>query len=103
MTSTSARTVRTVALLLAASALLSRFMGYGRDLLLNSLYGATDLTDMYRASFVVPDMLNYLLAGGALTLSLLPQMSRVYARLDAQHAADAEPIGRHPDVDRLFS
>ena len=103
MASTSARTVRTVALLLAASALVSRFMGYGRDLLLNSLYGATDLTDMYRASFVVPDMLNYLLAGGALTLSLLPQMSRVYARLDAQHRPDTSQVGRHPDVDRLFS
>ncbi len=103
MASISARTVRTVALLLAASALVSRFMGYGRDLLLNSLYGATDLTDMYRASFVVPDMLNYLLAGGALTLSLLPQMSRVYARLDAQHRPDTSQVGRHPDVDRLFS
>ncbi len=103
MTSASARTVRTVTLLLAGSALLSRLMGYGRDLLLNSLYGATEMTDIYRASFTVPDMLNYLLAGGALTVSLLPRMTRVYARLDAQQAAGMPPIGRHPDVDRVFS
>ncbi|MCO4761968.1 MAG: murein biosynthesis integral membrane protein MurJ [Myxococcales bacterium] len=99
----SARTLRVVTILLAASALLSRLMGYGRDLLLNSLYGATELTDIYRASFTVPDMLNYLLAGGALTVSLLPQMSRVYARLDAAQPAGSPPVTRHPDVDRVFS
>ncbi len=79
--------VRTIALLLAGSALISRLLGYGRDFLLNTLYGATELTDVYRASFAVPDMLNHLLAGGALTVSLLPRMAALYAKVDARLAA----------------
>lgn len=92
--------LRVSALLLAASAGLSRVLGYGRDLLINAAFGASEATDVYRASFVVPEMLNYLLAGGALTVSLLPQMTALYARLDREAGAE---IGRHDDVDALFS
>lgn len=103
--------VRAVALLLAGSALLSRVLGYGRDFLLNYLYGATELTDIYRASFAVPDMLNYLLAGGALTVSFLPRMAALYAEVDRRrgHAAAGDDL--HPgqggvsdaEVDAIFS
>lgn len=82
--------VRTIALLLAGSALLSRLLGYGRDFILNTMFGANELTDVYRASFAVPDMLNYLLAGGALTVSLLPRMAALYAKVDQRDAAQAD-------------
>lgn len=99
--------VRTMALLLAGSALLSRLLGYGRDLLLNGLYGATEITDVYRASFAVPDMLNYLLAGGALTVSFLPRMTALYARTRhgaASTPAEAETAAEGAEqVDRVFS
>jgi putative peptidoglycan lipid II flippase len=79
MTQELALRLRTVALLLAASNLLSRILGYGRDWLISTNFGATGLTDVYQASFMLPDMLNHLLAGGALTVSLLPRMSALYA------------------------
>jgi putative peptidoglycan lipid II flippase len=87
--------IRSSSLLLAGSALLSRGLGYGRDLLLNALHGATGMTDVYQASFTLPDMLNYLLAGGALTVSLLPRIADVQAR--RERGEDA------PDVDEVFS
>ncbi|MBM4342786.1 MAG: murein biosynthesis integral membrane protein MurJ [Deltaproteobacteria bacterium] len=74
--------IRAAALLLAASTLLSRILGYGRDWLIGFEFGATGQTDMYQASFTVPDLINHLLAGGALSVSLLPRMAELYARQD---------------------
>ncbi len=71
--------IRAVTLLLALSSLVSRVLGYGRDWLINYEFGATGATDVYQASFTLPDMINYLLAGGALSVSLLPRMSALYA------------------------
>lgn len=93
------RRIQAVTLLLAASSLLSRVLGYGRDWLISYHYGATGQTDVYQASFTVPDMLNYLLAGGALTVSLLPRMSALYA----QERQDPPPPGTLAPSDRAFS
>jgi putative peptidoglycan lipid II flippase len=69
-----------VALLLAASVLLSRLLGYARDLLLANLAGAGAETDAYFIAFLVPDLLNYLLAGGALAIAFIPFYTRVRER-----------------------
>ena len=93
--------IRAVTLLLAMSSLLSRILGYGRDWLINYEFGATGATDVYQASFTLPDMINYLLAGGALSVSLLPRMSALYA---AERNGTAEP-GQDglSHADRVFS
>lgn len=91
--------IRAVALLLAASNLLSRLLGYGRDWLINFHFGANGLTDVYQASFTVPDMLNYLLAGGALSVSLMPRMAALYA----QEAASPPPPGQLSPSNHTFS
>ncbi len=88
--------IRAAALLLAASTLLSRILGYGRDWLIGFEFGATGQTDVYQASFAVPDLLNHLLAGGALSVSLLPRMAELYARQDR---GEGEP----GEADRAFS
>lgn len=93
--------IRTVALLLAGSSLLSRILGYGRDWLINYEFGATGATDVYQASFTLPDMMNHLLAGGALSVSLLPRMSALYAAERAGTAVD--PVDGLSDADRVFS
>ena len=72
------------ALLLGASNLLSRVLGFGRDWLINYEFGATGQTDVYQASFTLPDFINYLLAGGALSVSLLPRMAQLYAKPNDQ-------------------
>ena len=62
-------------MLLAFANLLSRLLGFGRDWLLSYSFGASGQTDVYQASFTLPDLLNYLLAGGALSVSLLPRIA----------------------------
>ncbi len=88
--------IRAAALLLAASTLLSRVLGYGRDWLIGFEFGATGQTDVYQASFTVPDLINHLLAGGALSVSLLPRMAELYARQDRGE-------GQAGEADRAFS
>lgn len=79
------------ALLLAASVLLSRLLGYAREALLAYQVGAGPNADAYYAAFQIPDLLNYLLAGGALSIAFVP--------LYTQHRAD----GRRADADHLLA
>jgi putative peptidoglycan lipid II flippase len=81
------RRIRAAALLLAASVLLSRLLGYGREALLAYRLGAGAATDAYYAAFQIPDLLNYLLAGGALSIAFLPLYTRHLARGDEAAAA----------------
>ncbi|MBP1684295.1 MAG: mviN [Deltaproteobacteria bacterium] len=74
------------AMLLAGSVLLSRILGYAREALLAYQVGARSSTDAYFAAFQIPDLLNYLLAGGALSIAFLPLYTRYLARRDADAA-----------------
>jgi putative peptidoglycan lipid II flippase len=79
------RRVAGVALLLAASVLASRLLGFVRDVVLAGMIGRNAQTDAYSAGFMLPDLLNHLLAGGALSVAFLP----VYERLRKQRGAAA--------------
>ena len=76
-----------VAAVLAGSVLLSRVLGYVREAVLARELGASAATDAYYAAFQIPDLLNYFLAGGALSIAFVPYYSRVLAQ---QGAAAAE-------------
>jgi putative peptidoglycan lipid II flippase len=82
-----ARRIPAIALLLAASILLSRVLGYVREAVLAWQLGATAEVDAYRAAFQIPDLLNYFLAGGALSIAFVPFYTRVKAR-DGLQAAE---------------
>jgi putative peptidoglycan lipid II flippase len=56
--------------------LLSRALGYVRDAVLAWRIGATGEADAYFAAFMVPDLLNHLLAGGALAIAFIPFYTR---------------------------
>ncbi len=75
----SPRTPRVVAAaaLLAASVLLSRVLGFAREAVLANRVGAGPEMDAYRAAFQIPDLLNYFLAGGALSIAFIPMYARV--------------------------
>jgi putative peptidoglycan lipid II flippase len=79
------RRVAGAALLLAASVLLSRLLGFARDVVLAGMIGRNAQTDAYSAGFMLPDLLNHLLAGGALSVAFLP----VYERIRKQRGAAA--------------
>jgi putative peptidoglycan lipid II flippase len=75
------------AVLLASSVLLSRLLGFAREALLAYRVGAGAQADAYYAAFTIPDLLNYFLAGGALSIAFLPRYSRHLAERDEAAAA----------------
>ncbi len=72
------------ALLLAASVMASRFIGYFREVALAHQVGVGRETDAFYTAFFIPDILNYLLAGGALALAFIPLYNRVRRREGAE-------------------
>ncbi len=71
------------ALIMAFSVLVSRFMGLFRDKIISWQFGAGGETDIYFAAFVVPDFLNYLLAGGYISITLIPLLSKRFEEDEA--------------------
>lgn len=74
------------ALLLAGSQLASRVLGYVREIVLAQLEGRSTQADAYFAAFLIPDLLNHLLAGGALSIAFIPFYTRALARGGEQEA-----------------
>ena len=77
-----------VAGVLAGSVLLSRVLGYLRESVLARELGASASADAYYAAFQIPDLLNYLLAGGALSIAFVPFYSRVLSQEGTAAAED---------------
>lgn len=67
------------AFIVGAGILLSRFMGLVRDKLISLLFGASPESDLYFAAFVIPDFINYLLAGGYFSITLIPFLTKYFA------------------------
>ena len=73
----------------AAGILLSRLLGFARNVVLANRLGDTPAADAYEAAFVIPDFLNYLLAGGFLAITFIPILSRYLAADDIEGARAA--------------
>ncbi len=65
--------------LLMASTILSRVLGYVRDIIISSTYGQGKMTDAYLAAFSIPDFLYSLLVGGAVSAAFIPVFSSYIA------------------------
>lgn len=76
----SGRRLGAAALLLGSSVLLSRVLGFARDMVLAGRLGVGPATDAFSAAFQIPDLLNYLLAGGALSIAFTPLYLRTLQR-----------------------
>ena len=62
-------TVFSATVLLISAVMLSRLIGYARDAYIAWKYGAGGATDAYVAAFTLPDFLNYIVAGGAASIT----------------------------------
>jgi putative peptidoglycan lipid II flippase len=82
------------AAIVSGSILVSRLLGLLRETLLAALLGVSSAGDVYRDAFFVPDLLNYLMAGGFLTITLVPILAK---RLEA-----GEVEGSHRDFTAVF-
>lgn len=73
--------------IMMVSLLLSRVLGLVRDAIIAAKFGGQlDLTDAYRMAFSVPDLLFFLVAGGALSSAFIPVFSE-YLHTDREDDA----------------
>jgi putative peptidoglycan lipid II flippase len=62
-----------------ASVLASRLLGFLREWTVAHQIGSNAITDTYYAAFTLPDFLNYLVAGGALSITFIPVFTKYLA------------------------
>jgi len=74
-------------LLLMGTVMLSRVIGYVREAYIAYAFGAGGQTDAYVAAFTLPDWLNYIVAGGAASITFISIYTRFLAE---KRDADAE-------------
>jgi putative peptidoglycan lipid II flippase len=74
-------------LLLMSAVMLSRVIGYIREAYIAYAFGAAGLTDAYVAAFTLPDWLNYIVAGGAASITFISIYTRFLAE---KREADAQ-------------
>lgn len=70
--STPSKTVGSAALLIAVAGIASRILGFLRDRILASQFGAGDVLDAYYAAFRIPDLIYSFLVLGALSAAFVP-------------------------------
>ncbi len=73
-------------LLLMTTITLSRVIGYIREAYIAYAFGAGKLTDAYVAAFTLPDLLNYILAGGTASITFISIYTRFLAEKREQDA-----------------
>lgn len=78
-------------LLLMGTVMLSRVIGYAREAYIAYAFGAGSQTDAYVAAFTLPDFLNYIVAGGAASITFIS----IYTRFLAEK--------RNEDAQKTFS
>jgi putative peptidoglycan lipid II flippase len=78
-------------LLLIGAQVLSRIIGYVREMYVAAAFGAGRETDVYNAAFQIPDFLYYIVAGGAASITFVS----IYTRYLAEE--------RHQEAERVFS
>lgn len=81
-----ARRIPFIAALIGGSNLLSAGLGYVRESLIAAMFGAGPATDAYFSAFRLPDLLNYFLAGSALSIAFLPRYTNLF--VEDQEKAD---------------
>ena len=84
-TSTPSKTVGSAALVIALAGVASRFLGFIRDRILASTFGAGDVLDAYYTAFRIPDLLYSFLVVGALGAAFVP----VFTGLWEHHKEEA--------------
>jgi putative peptidoglycan lipid II flippase len=66
-------------LLVISTVMASRVIGYARDAYIAWAYGAAGTTDVYMTAFTLPDFLNYVVAGGAASITFISIYTRFLA------------------------
>ncbi len=78
--------VANVAMLLVGATLISRVLGYVREILIYSNFGQNRITDAYNAAFSIPDFVYLILVGGALSSAFVPVYTSYLAKKQEKEA-----------------
>ena len=76
---TTHRRIAAATSIVMASILLSRILGFFREWTVAHQMGSNAVTDAYYAAFTLPDFLNYLIAGGSLSITFIPVFAKYVA------------------------
>ncbi|GIV21451.1 MAG: putative lipid II flippase MurJ [Armatimonadota bacterium] len=85
MTGETHKVARAAAVMMAAI-FVSRVLGQLRDTAIAAWFGQNAYTDVYRAAFSIPDLLFFLIAGGALSSSFVPVFTEYLTRGQEEEA-----------------
>ena len=77
--SAPSKTVGSAAMLIAIAGIVSRILGFFRDRILASHFGAGDVLDAYYAAFRIPDLIYSFLVLGALSVAFIPVFTGLLA------------------------
>lgn len=80
------RSVAAAAGIMVAAILASRVLALVRDMVVSYYFGAGMVTDAYKAAFSLPDLLYYLIAGGALSSAFIPVFTEYLTLKDEDNA-----------------
>ena len=89
------KAIRIASLIWGASILASRFVGLLRESVIGRTLGGGSAADVYWTAFVLPDYLNYLLAGGALSIVFIPLFQAHLQKNDEEGAWRAFSVIAH--------
>ena len=81
--------VASAALLLMIATMLSRVVGALRETYVAYAFGAGPVTDPYVAAFTLPDLLNYMASGGAISVSFISIYTRYLSEKREEEASHA--------------
>jgi putative peptidoglycan lipid II flippase len=76
------RKIGGASLIMMISIFLSRFMGLFREMTIAAVGGANMTVDAYRVAFILPEILNHILASGFLSVTFIPILSKYLAKDD---------------------
>jgi putative peptidoglycan lipid II flippase len=85
------RVMRAAALLMA-SMIISRLLGYVRDMVMYPMFGQGALTDAFTAAFYIPNFLYQIIIGGAISAAFIPVFSSYLAKDDQRNAWQVSDI-----------
>jgi putative peptidoglycan lipid II flippase len=71
------RQITRAAGIVGAATLISRFLGYARDMVLASIFGAGMVADAFIAAFRIPNLLRRLFGEGSLSIAFIPVFTEI--------------------------
>ncbi|MCX7885306.1 MAG: murein biosynthesis integral membrane protein MurJ [Caloramator sp.] len=86
MTKNKGENIQKATVIVMLALFLSRILGFVREMIVAKVYGRNYITDSFIAAFTIPDVMFYLLVGGALSSGFMPVFNSYIAKDDEEGA-----------------